>query len=100
MWENAPSTGYSQRSTYGLRHKSSKQRYQIFALKKSGHKQAESAQFLNIHQSTIRRELKRNRRERLNRKDDSDGRSGADFTHYMKIAAQQFDPLTHARQAA
>lgn len=40
------------------------QRYQIYALKKSGHKQTEIAQFLNVHKSTISRELKRNRGQR------------------------------------
>lgn len=36
------------------------QRYQIYALKKTGHPQTEIAQLLGVHKSTISRELKRN----------------------------------------
>ncbi len=37
------------------------QRYQIEALLKAGHKQTEMAKVLDVHKSTISRELKRNR---------------------------------------
>ena len=40
------------------------QRYQIYALKKTGHSQTEIAQFLGVHKSTISRELRRNRGQR------------------------------------
>ena len=40
------------------------QRYQIFALKKAGHSQAMIAKLLEVHKSTISRELKRNRGQR------------------------------------
>ena len=36
------------------------QRYQIYALKKTVRSQTEIAQFLDIHKSTINRELRRN----------------------------------------
>ncbi len=36
------------------------QRYQIYALKKTGHKQSEMAQVLKVNRSTISRELRRN----------------------------------------
>jgi IS30 family transposase len=39
-------------------------RYQIFALKKAGHSQAMIARLLEVHKSTISRELKRNRGQR------------------------------------
>lgn len=37
------------------------QRYQIYALKKAGHTQAETAALVGVHESTISRELRRNR---------------------------------------
>ena len=40
------------------------QRYQIYALKKTGHSQTEIAQFLGVHKSTISREFRRNRGKR------------------------------------
>ena len=39
----------------------SEQRYQIYALLKSGQKKSEIAKVLGVHKSTIGRELKRNR---------------------------------------
>jgi len=36
------------------------QRYQIYALKRAGHNQTEMASLLNVHKSTISRELRRN----------------------------------------
>ena len=40
------------------------QRYQIYALKKAGHSQCRIADLLNVHKSTICRELNRNRGQR------------------------------------
>ena len=40
------------------------QRYQIYALKKTGHKQMEIANVVGIHKSTISRELRRNQGQR------------------------------------
>ncbi len=40
------------------------QRYQIYALKKTGHTQAEIAAVIGVHKSTVSRELKRNRGQR------------------------------------
>ena len=40
------------------------QRYQIYALKKAGHKQMEIANVVGIHKSTISRELRRNQGQR------------------------------------
>jgi IS30 family transposase len=40
------------------------QRYQIYALKKMGHKQMEIAKCIGVHKSTISRELKRNHGQR------------------------------------
>ena len=40
------------------------QRYQIYALKKAGHKQMEIAHVLGVHKSTVSRELRRNRGQR------------------------------------
>jgi IS30 family transposase len=37
------------------------QRYQIYALKKTGHSPSEIAEVIGVHQSTVGRELKRNR---------------------------------------
>ena len=37
------------------------QRYQIYALMKAGHNQTETARILEVHKSTISRELRRNR---------------------------------------
>ena len=37
------------------------QRYQIYALKKTGHSQTEIAAVLGVHKSTVSRELNRNR---------------------------------------
>jgi IS30 family transposase len=37
------------------------QRYQIYALRKAGHTQAETAALVGVHESTISRELRRNR---------------------------------------
>ena len=37
------------------------QRYQIYILKKTGHKQCTIARLLDVHKSTISRELRRNR---------------------------------------
>ena len=37
------------------------QRYQIYALLKAGHNQTEIASLINVHKSTISRELRRNR---------------------------------------
>ncbi len=37
------------------------QRYQIYALTKAGHNQTEIARILEVHKSTISRELRRNR---------------------------------------
>ena len=40
------------------------QRYQIYALKKTGHSQSEIAAVIGVHKSTVSRELKRNRGQR------------------------------------
>jgi len=40
------------------------QRYQIYALKKTGHSYSETAEVIGIHKSTVSRELKRNRGQR------------------------------------
>jgi IS30 family transposase len=40
------------------------QRYQIYALKKTGHSSSEIAEVLDVHKATVSRELKRNRGER------------------------------------
>ena len=40
------------------------QRYQIYALKKTGHSVSEIAEVLRVHKSTVSRELKRNRGQR------------------------------------
>jgi transposase, IS30 family len=40
------------------------QRYQIYALMKAGHSQAETAAILGVHKSTVSRELRRNRGRR------------------------------------
>jgi len=37
------------------------QRYQIYTLMKAGHNQSEIAQLINVHKSTISREVRRNR---------------------------------------
>ncbi len=37
------------------------QRYQIYALRKAGHTQAETAALVGVHESTVSRELRRNR---------------------------------------
>lgn len=40
------------------------QRYQIYALKKTGHSQSEIAEVIGVHKSSVSRELKRNRGQR------------------------------------
>jgi IS30 family transposase len=40
------------------------QRYQIFALKKTGHSRSEIAAVIGVHKSTVGRELKRNHGQR------------------------------------
>ena len=40
------------------------QRYQIYALKKAGHSQTETAAVIGVHKSTVSRELRRNRGRR------------------------------------
>ena len=40
------------------------QRYQIYALRKTGHTPAEIAEVIRVHKSTVSRELKRNRGQR------------------------------------
>ena len=40
------------------------QRYQIYALKKTGHSPSEIAGVIRVHKSTVSRELKRNRGQR------------------------------------
>jgi transposase, IS30 family len=40
------------------------QRYQIYALKKTGHSRTEIAEVIGVHKSTVSRELKRNRGQR------------------------------------
>ncbi len=40
------------------------QRYQIYALKKTGHSLAEMATVIGVHKSSVSRELKRNRGKR------------------------------------
>ena len=40
------------------------QRYQIYALKKTGHFPSEIAEVIGVHKSTVSRELKRNRGQR------------------------------------
>jgi len=40
------------------------QRYQIYALKQTGHSPSEIAVVIRVHKSTVSRELKRNRGQR------------------------------------
>src|SRR5512147_1301339 len=40
------------------------QRYQIYALRKTGHSRTEIAEVIGVHKSTVSRELKRNRGQR------------------------------------
>src|SRR6266511_971296 len=52
----------SQRSTMRTYHQlTQEQRYQIYALKKTGHSGTEIAEVIGVHESTVSRELRRNR---------------------------------------
>src|SRR5437773_888199 len=52
----------SQRSTMRTYHQlTQEQRYQIYALKKTGHSGSEIADVMDVHKSTVSRELRRNR---------------------------------------
>ncbi len=44
------------------------QRYQIYALLKAGHNQTDIAAFIQVHKSTVSRELRRNRGQKGYRK--------------------------------
>src|SRR6266508_3127282 len=51
----------SQRSTMSYHQLTQEQRYQIYALKKTGHSRTEIAEVIGVHKSTVSRELKRNK---------------------------------------
>jgi IS30 family transposase len=56
----APSTAKS-KLPMNYTHLTRNERYQIYILSKTGHKQNENAELINRHPSTISRELSRNR---------------------------------------
>src|SRR5512139_2892863 len=50
----------SQRSTMSYHQLTREERYQIYALKKTGHSRTEIAEVIGVHKSTVSRELRRN----------------------------------------
>ena len=61
----SPSTAKSKLPGMTYTHLTRDERYQIAILVKAGHDQSEIADVMNRHRSTISRELRRNRGERL-----------------------------------